>query len=88
MGLVASPALTPTENMKTEIQWTQPFHGLSHLGQLRDVHRASVQVLGSLGKAELHKWYAGCGLSPIVEIHSSARAAKAAGEAWVEEALK
>lgn len=74
--------------MKLKIKWTEPFHGLTHYGELRDIRRASVQMLGSIGRAELHKWYQGCGFSPLVEIHPTEEAAKASGEAWVNEALK
>ncbi len=76
-----------TTTKTTKLAWTDPFHGLSHFGELRDIRRASVQELGSIEKVELHKWYQGCGFSPVVEIHASLSAAKKAGEQWVAEAI-
>lgn len=67
---------------KKQLTWSDLFHGLTHYGALRDIRRVSVQVLGG-GMAELHKWYAGCGFSPIVETHASLELAKSAGEQWI-----
>jgi len=64
-------------------QWTKPFHGLQHLGELKDPKRVSVQQIAD--RADLHKWYEGCGFSPIVESHPTVTAAKAEGEKWLNQ---
>ena len=65
-------------------RWSKPFHGLTHLGESSDRRRVSVQAFSD-GRAELFKWYEGCGFSPITEMHDSVELAKAEGERWINE---
>ena len=66
--------------MKT--RWTTPYCGVSHLGEFSDVRRVSVIDYGKF--CILHKWYPGCGFSPIEETHNKVGAAMVAGEKWLQ----
>jgi hypothetical protein len=63
--------------------WSKPYLAITHLGELKDRRRVSVQDYGSF--ATLDKWYEGCGFYPIEEWHETVEAAKAEGERWVNE---
>ena len=69
--------------METTIKdaWTAPYYGISHLGKLSDLRRASVTDYGD--SAELTNWWRGCGFSPEHAWFDSVDAAKAAGEQWI-----
>lgn len=67
--------------MNTET-WTEPNYGLSHIGNT-DKYWATVMDYGSF--VELHKWFPGCGFSPLEETFKTLEAAKLAGEAWVQQ---
>ena len=62
--------------------WTAPYHGVSHFGEISDHRRVTVVDYDRF--CLLQKWYRGCGFSPIEETHSSVDAAKAAGEKWIQ----
>lgn len=63
-------------------QWTNPYFGVQHLGGLTDKYRASICDHGKF--CLLHKWYPGCGFSPIEELHDNVTAAKSSGENWLK----
>ena len=66
---------------KAEQQWTKPYFGVSHLGELCDRFRLTVCDYGTF--CLLHKWYPGCGFSPIEEEFDTVAQAKGAGMWWL-----
>jgi hypothetical protein len=68
--------------MKAQAEWTAPYHGVSHLGEIAEPRRVSVIDHDTF--CLLHKWYPGCGFSPIEETHDNVKDAKAAGEKWLQ----
>lgn len=67
--------------MAQERNWSKPYYGLSHLGELSDRRRASVQEHGD-GSATLTMWVRGGGFCPAEEPYATVAAAKEAGEQW------
>lgn len=62
-------------------EWTEPFHGVTHLGSPDDIRWATVQDCD--GDAQLLKWMRGDGFRCLHERHADVDEAKRAGEAWV-----
>lgn len=59
--------------------WTKPYYGVMHLGQMADKRWASVIDRGAF--AELFK--SGMGITDTEATYDTVEQAKAAGEAWV-----
>lgn len=62
-------------------QWTTPYCGLSYLGTLKDIRRASIDDRGEV--VFLKKWWKGCGFSPHEVRFQDIESAKIAGKSWV-----
>ena len=63
------------------MNWTTPYCGITHLGELKARRRASVADLGTC--AELTYWFQGCGFSPAQSVFADVEDAKRAGERWI-----
>lgn len=64
------------------LEWTDSFHGIMHLGHLRD--EARVSVIDREGSIVLLKYQRNrAPFQPAYEFYSSIRAAKRAGERWL-----
>ncbi len=64
------------------MNWTKPYCGITHLGDLKDTRRASVADLGTC--VEVTYWLRGCGYSHAQSVFPDVEAAKRAGERWIE----
>lgn len=66
-------------------EWTEPFHGVTHLGSPDDIRWATVQDCD--GYAQLLKWARGEGFRCSHGRLATVDEAKRAGEAWVERGV-
>lgn len=71
--------------MITITEWSEPFHGVTHIGTPDDVRWATVEDCG--GYAHLMRWMKGEGFSCRHGRFPSVEEAKAAGEAWVQRGV-
>lgn len=60
--------------------WSEIYCGITHYGSCDDYRRSSINIFNT--KAQLVRWWRGCGFSPDTEWFDSLDEAKAAGEAW------
>lgn len=65
----------------SDMNWTKPFYGVTHCGQLCDRYSLTVAAQGD--RAELSMWTRGDGFSPLHMCFDSVDEAKRAGEAWL-----
>jgi hypothetical protein len=68
--------------------WTEPFHGVQHLGAEGSLTRsywATVEDHGTF--ASLCRWFPGCGFEPHRSDHKTLAEAKRLGERWVRNGV-
>lgn len=70
---------------KHAASWSEPNCGVTHLGQVGDLRRASIQEYGSF--ATLLKWFKGCGFNPLTQDFDTVDEAKRAGDAWIKNGI-
>lgn len=68
------------------MNWSEPFHGVQHLGKPSDGYWVSIADYGTV--AELALWFPGCKFSPMKETHDTAESARAAGQSWLKSQRK
>jgi hypothetical protein len=71
----------------TQHEWTQPFHGVTHLGD-SGTQNHWVTVCEYSSFAELACWFPGCGFSPIKSDYENAAEAKKAGERYLRSVAR
>jgi hypothetical protein len=64
-------------------EWTEPYYGVTHLGQLGDRRRVTVTFFPRF--ATLDCYLQDSGFYPRESTHTSLEDAKVAGEAWIRE---
>lgn len=69
--------------MPTKKEWSTPYYGVTHYGQPADKYWITVNDLGKV--ATLHKWFPGCGFSPLESTHPTVVEARRKGERWVKQ---